>query len=263
MNSDAAVETRPAARAPGLAATRPSFSSNRQGADRLCLLFGFKASIDGRFVVMPSNVERVLAFLAIRKQPQRRLHVAAMLWMDSPQDRASANLRTALWKARTVLGDWIVPRGGYLSLAPFVSVDLTRAIELARWLVNDDTDLLPQDGHAAELAGDLLPDWDEEWVLFERERLRQLRIHALESLCRRLSLAGRPAEAIDVGLAAVEAEPLRESAHREVIAAHLREGNICEARRQYVVCRDLLWDAFGSEPSRSMRAIISLSMGET
>jgi hypothetical protein len=31
-------------------------------------------------------------------------------------------------------------------------------------------------------AADLLPAWDEDWVLIERERIRQLRTHALNAL---------------------------------------------------------------------------------
>ena len=41
----------------------------------------------------------------------------------------------------------------------------------------------------------------------ERERFHQLRLHALEALCDRLTTAGRYGEAIDAGLAAVTAEP--------------------------------------------------------
>lgn len=229
------------------------------GRLRLGILFGFEASVDGSCIVVPTNVERVLAFLALANRPQLRLKVASTLWMDSPQERAGANLRTALWKARNSLGEWIQPRGAYLSLAPSVTVDLRRLDARARRLIDDETELQPEDRDPSELAGDLLPDWDDEWVLFERERLRQLRIHALESLCRKLSLAGHAAEAIDAGLAAVEAEPLRESAQHALIAAHLREGNVCEARRQYRIYRDLLWEAMGIEPSASLKVKVGLS----
>ena len=80
---------------------------------------------------------------------------------------------------------------------------------------------------------DLLPDWNEDWVLIERERFRQARLHALEALCDRFSEAGRMMPAIQAGLAAVTADPFRESAHRALIRTHLREGNRSEALRQY------------------------------
>lgn len=225
----------------------------------LRVLCGFEVRVGGRFVSLPSNVERILALLAVRSRPQPRLHVASTLWMDTTEDRAAANLRTALWKARQSLGECIDVRGNHLTLAPGIDVDLATVVERAGRLLDDDADLPPDQCDPAELAGDLLPDWDEDWIVFERERLRQLRIHALESLCRKLSAAGRAGRAIDAGLAAVAAEPLRESAQRVLIAAHLHEGNVSEARRQYHCYRELLWDSLGIEPSETLRLLVGLA----
>jgi DNA-binding SARP family transcriptional activator len=96
---------------------------------------------------------------------------------------------------------------------------------------------------------DLLPDWYDDWVIIERERLRQLRIHALEVLCQRLTALERYPEAIDAGLAAVRAEPLRESAHLSLMRAHAAEGNWCEVLRAYDRLSQLLWNELGVEPS--------------
>src|SRR5262249_3418614 len=84
-----------------------------------------------------------------------------------------------------------------------------------------------------ELDAELLPDWYDDWVLLERERLRELRLHALEALALRLAALGRFAEAVEAGLAAVRSEPLRESAHRVLIRLHLAEGNRHRALCQY------------------------------
>ena len=40
-------------------------------------------------------------------------------------------------------------------------------------------------------TGELLPDWYDDWVAIERERLRALRAHALEALCEQLTAAGQ------------------------------------------------------------------------
>lgn len=132
-------------------------------------------------------------------------------------------------------------------------------VERAGRLLDDDTELQPDHCDPAVLTGDLLPDWDEDWIIFERERLRQLRIHALESLCRKLSVAGHAGRAVDAGLAAVAAEPLRESAQRVLIAAHLHEGNVSEARRQYHHYRELVRDNLGIEPSEALRALVGVA----
>jgi DNA-binding SARP family transcriptional activator len=106
------------------------------------------------------------------------------------------------------------------------------------------------------LDGELLTGWYDDWVLVERERIRQLRLHALESLA--LTLAGqrRFALGLEAALAAVRAEPLRESAHRTVIQVHVLEGNVVEALRQAEHCRRLLRDELGLEPSSLLAAVL-------
>lgn len=226
---------------------------------RLSVMSGFEARVGTESLFLSANVERVIALLAVRGRPQLRTTMASTLWMDTTTDRAAANLRTALWRARQCRGDLLMLEGHYVALSPAVVVDLSELLTRARRLIDDGIPLEPGDGDPGSLAGDLLPGWDEEWITFERERLRQLRIHALESLCAKLSRAGRAGEAIDAGLAAVEAEPLRESAQRALVAAHLAEGNVSEARRQYLLYRELLREALGIEPSEQLRSMIDLS----
>nr|WP_239523336.1 bacterial transcriptional activator domain-containing protein [Geodermatophilus normandii] len=107
------------------------------------------------------------------------------------------------------------------------------------------------------LRGELLPGWHEEWVLLERERLRQLRMHALEALAGELIVAGRFGEAVEAAYAAVHEEPLRESAHRVVVRAHLAEGNVAEARHAYESFRQVLADTLGVAPTPSMTGLLT------
>ena len=55
----------------------------------------------------------------------------------------------------------------------------------------------------------------------------------------------------------MSAEPLRESAHRAVVRAHLAEGNIVEAVRAYEAFRDLLAAELAVEPTVLMTQLIS------
>jgi DNA-binding SARP family transcriptional activator len=240
------------------AATR---DAGRESGPRmhLSVLRGFQLRSDNAVYTMPANVERVLAFLAVRERPQLRATVASMLWMDTTDERAAANLRTVLWKVRQAPDNWVVVSGSYMGLAPEVRVDLADVIGQAKRLIGMDDALEEADTDAEALNGDLLPEWDEDWILFERERLRQLRVHALEALCTRLSACGRHAEAVDAGQAAVAAEPFRESAQCTLITAHLAEGNRTEARRQYLFYADLLRDNLGFEPSDALRNLVGLT----
>jgi DNA-binding SARP family transcriptional activator len=97
--------------------------------------------------------------------------------------------------------------------------------------------------------GELLPGWYEDWVIFERERLRQLRLHALDALAEWLTAQGHYAEALEAAMEGVRIEPLREGTNRTIIAIHLAEANAAEALRHYQFFRDLLRTEFGLEPS--------------
>jgi DNA-binding SARP family transcriptional activator len=116
----------------------------------------------------------------------------------------------------------------------------------------------PTDGLMADglLPGDLLPGWYDDWVLLERERLRQLRMHALEALAEKYAAAARYGDAVQAAYAAVRAEPLRESAHRTVVRVHLAEGNVAEAVRAYESFQAMLADEIGAAPTPQMCRLI-------
>jgi DNA-binding SARP family transcriptional activator len=107
-----------------------------------------------------------------------------------------------------------------------------------------DDDTLPL------LSHDVLPLWPDDWVLVERERHRQARLHSLERLSQKLCRTGWYEETIEAALAAVAGEPLRESAYRRVIEARLAEGNPGEALRQYDIHHRLLREELGPKPLR-------------
>jgi DNA-binding SARP family transcriptional activator len=90
-----------------------------------------------------------------------------------------------------------------------------------------------------------------------RECFRQLRLRALEALCAHRRDSGRLGEALEAGLTAVAADPLRESAHRELFAVHLAQGNAAEALRQYHFYRDMLRSQLGLTPSPVMREMVA------
>lgn len=216
----------------------------------------FELSRNGESIDLATPAQRVLAFLALHEQPVRRDHVAGVLWLDSSEERAAGSLRSALWRIRQC-GESIVEatqRG--LRLSSTVCVDVREAIAWARRVGDAASPIEDADVREAFAGGELLADWYDDWVLLERERLRQLRLHALEVLTKRLITAGRCAEAMEVGLAALRSEPLRESAQRAVISVHLAEGNRSEALRQYRSYCELLRGQLGLEPSALMTGLI-------
>ena len=220
----------------------------------LRLLGGFELRWDGKVVVLPLPAKRLLAFVALHDRPRLRPYIAGALWPDATEARAAGNLRCAVWRLARCGARPLEATGSHLGLSPHMSFDVRLGTELARRL-RDAAPLSDTELNTDNLSFDLLPDWYEEWVILEREAFRQLRVHALESLCERFVEADTLDLAVQAGLAAVAADPLRESAHRALMAAYLAEGNPGPALRQFQVFARLLHDELGMEPSASMQTL--------
>jgi DNA-binding SARP family transcriptional activator len=220
---------------------------------------------DGRDPVPTgSGGERVLAYLAVRGRAVPRAHVAGALWGLGTAERASSNLRAALCRLPRPGGRTLVAADRRsLRLADGVTVDLDSARSaIERVSTGDPAAPAPTATElSADLSADLLPAWDEDWLVVEREHHRQLRLHALEALSTRLRRQHRYAEALAAALASVAGEPLRESSHRRVIEVHLAEGNPAEALRQYESYRRLVRDELGLAPTGEIRALVARLLG--
>jgi DNA-binding SARP family transcriptional activator len=225
-------------------------------APALSLLNGFELRCDGARVPLPMTAQRLLAFVALHDHVLLRVYVAGVLWTDTSEEKAGANLRSSLWRLHRPGFRLIDATSTHVRLSPDLDVDVHRALVLAHRLLGGSADSEDVDLEQAGLADELLPDWYDDWVLFERERFRQLGLHALEALVEQQLAAGRPRRALEAALAAVRGEPLRESAHRALIRVHLAERNAGEALRQYEECRRLLRERLGLEPSPELAALM-------
>jgi DNA-binding SARP family transcriptional activator len=233
--------------------------SVHEAADRrIGLLRGFEFLHCGNPVKLPFSAQRVIAFLALQNRPVHRLYVAGALWLDASESKANASLRTALWRLGLTTHKLVEATPTHIALAADVEVDVAEAKTIAESVIAGTTSDVLDRTAVLYRAGEILPDWYEDWVLIEREHFRQLRLHALEALCEQLTAAGRFAEATEAGGAAVKAEPLRESAHRVLIKAFLAEGNSGEALRQYDRFQVLLGRQLGLEPSQLMEDLIGV-----
>jgi DNA-binding SARP family transcriptional activator len=204
---------------------------------------------------LPRAVQRLIAHLSLSGRPARTA-IAGVLWPDVTEAHALGSLRSSLWRVHKVAPGLISACGGTLSLASDVLVDVHELAEWARRAMDPEcaTDgIVPGD---LGKPGELLPGWYEDWVLLERERLRQLRMHALEALAEKYAAVGRYGEAVQAAYAAVRAEPLRESAHRTVVRVHLAEGNVAEAVRAYESFHAMLAEEIGAAPTPEMCRLI-------
>jgi DNA-binding SARP family transcriptional activator len=227
-------------------------------ADPVVHLFdGPYVVIDGRRVDVPEGSKRLLVLVALGGTRVERRAAACTLWSVGNEERAAGNLRSALWRLRSAGIDLVEADKHALRLSPGTAVDLHVVCARATRLISgvphvEDLDLAAWRTGALEL----LPGWYDDWVVFERERLRQRLLHGLEALSRHLSRADRCGEAVEAAMRVVGVDPLRESAQRVLIEAHLAEGNVVEARRTYESYRVLAARELGVLPGAAVTALV-------
>lgn len=194
---------------------------------------------------------RLLAYLVLRRQPVARGLASAHLWPDVPDETGRANLRRALWH---VPRGWIETIGDELVLDAVSDLSLAHQIA-ARALSGEPLAL----DEIALLSNDILPGWHEEWVLAEQDSFHMLRVQALESACRTMAASGQFDLAIQAGTAALEAEPLRESAAEALIDAHLMQHNRYQAAQCFRLLAQRLDDELGVEPDPALAARVRVT----
>ena len=183
---------------------------------------------EGPAILLPEGSQRLLAFLALKGRLIQRRTVAGTLWPVATEAHASSSLRSALSRLGGGTRASVAATARDLGLSDDVTVDLWDAQALAHQLLAP-TETSPSADPGPDaiptLSSELLPDWYDEWALVEAEDWRQLRLHALEALSDRLTARGNFGDAAAAALAAVRAEPLRESPRAALIRVHIAEGN--------------------------------------
>ncbi|WP_078910779.1 AfsR/SARP family transcriptional regulator [Streptomyces sp. NRRL WC-3742] len=235
----------------------PNLTPTQDDAPTLHLFGTPRVVHAGRRLEVPEGSKRLLAFVALNGGWVERRHAAGTLWPLGDDLRAAGNLRSALWRLKAAGIDVLDSDKCSLSVREHTVVDLNVLCDWAGRLIAGTA--TSEDLHTFRWradALDLLPGWYDDWVLIERERIRQRLLHGLEALSRHLVVAGRCAEAVESAMVAVGVEPLRESAQRVLIEAHLAEGNLVEALRTYDTYHGLTRRELGVEPGRDLSMLL-------
>jgi len=206
------------------------------------LLDGFRLRCGPEVVDVSDFGQRLIALLALRRRPVRRAVIAGTLWPEKTEARASANLRSILWRMNGAESPAIVCCGPALALRPGTGIDVVRLEERGWDLVDGKLPAVPG---FDRLPQELLPGWYEDWVIVERERLGQLQIRFLEALVDNLRENGHFARAIDHAMRLVAIDPLRERSQLALIRSLVDEGSWGRARWQTEQYRQLLEGTFG------------------
>jgi DNA-binding SARP family transcriptional activator len=218
---------------------------------RITVLGAFTLTVDGAPVVLKVDARRLVAYLAVHHRPQSRAALAADLW---PGVAAASRLLTDALAAVDVPG--LLDDGETIALAADVAVDLTEAMRLIRNLptmpaaTTVDTTLL---------TADILPGWSAAWIEIERERFRQLRLHAIEERSQRLITAGRFDDAVAMAQLVVRVAPSRESARRALIEAYVAQGDLAAAVNEYDEYQELLRSSLGGPVGPGLDGLLPTS----
>ncbi len=202
-----------------------------------------------------SRQQRLVTALAIHGA-RRRSYLSGLLWPENSDSRALESLRVSVHLVSRQAPGLLKIDGPILALSELVDVDLYQVRARIRQLREEGLDgnvssCLHQLRHA-----DLLPDWYDDWVLFEQSRLRQDRLHAFHIIARELLARCAYADAVEALEAALELEPLYESAVGMLIQAEMQQGNNAAAFQAYERYRRKLREELGLEPSDSLRGLL-------
>src|SRR5215211_4701565 len=225
-------------------------------------LFGALEIVHDQAAPLRPSTQRVLALLgyliAHHDVPHPRDKLVELLWPDLPPRQGRRMLSDTLWRARRLLTPPAADDTPALLIAgdtvafrptPALWVDLI-AFEQALHPPSPSTEVADQQLRAAvELyRGDFLEDCYDDWALYERERLREQYLSALM----RLLAADQQRQAYDLALQSalrlVQADPLREEAHRALMRLYYLLGRTDDALRAFAQCRALLETELAIEP---------------
>jgi len=206
-------------------------------------------------VSLTRKARALVAYLALRgERGQSREKLAELLWGNSAEEQARANLRQALTSIRRALnGDgaaFLVADGDQISLSKSeIDLDVAR---FERLVAEATPDALKQ--AAALYKGDLLDGFSlkedsfEVWARAERERLRLLASDALTKLIAHCDEVGDTERCVETAARLLTLDPLREAAHRILMRAYAAQGRQASALKQFETCRDILRSELGVEP---------------
>src|SRR6266480_4353701 len=212
-----------------------------------------------------TRLRSLFAYLVLHRDvPQQRQHLSFLFWPDATEAQARNNLRQLLHQLRQAFPDvehflsadthmlhWHPVTPYRLDVAQFEEA-LTLADAVARR--NDQYALQDALEEADNLyRGELLPDCYDEWILPERERLRQSHRQVLEQLLRLFEVQGEHVTAIRYAQRLLGLDPLSEDLSRRLMRLFAINNDRASALHVYHTCVSTLQREMGVDPDPATR----------
>ena len=232
---------------------------------KLTFLGGFEVRLaSGEVADLPAQKDRaLLAILAMTPgDAHSRDRLAGLLWSERGDHQARGSLKQTLMRLRRCLngtGDEVL-RADRRSVAlnrDTISVDaLTFEQQVREGTIESLTQAM------ALYRGDLLDGISihdpafEDWLLVERQRLRQLFEHALANLMAKALAAGDPDGAAKAARKLLVLDPLSEAAYRTLMQVHSDQAQSAQALKLYEVLRERIHRELGVQPEPATMALV-------
>ncbi|MEE4239789.1 MAG: BTAD domain-containing putative transcriptional regulator [Anderseniella sp.] len=213
---------------------------------------------------IPAKSQALLCYLAVTGRGHSREKLAGLLWGDKPEVRAQASLRKSLSDLRKLSDSALIITRQTVAFNRDSNYWLdVEAFESAVAEDGAETETLQRLQGAVDLCrGEFLEGFSvrqaaafEEWVLGERERLRQLLLQTLHRLSVAFADQGQIADAIEYTNRLLAMEPWQEEAHRQLMTLLAHSGQRSAALAQYETCRRMLAEELGVEPLPETQAL--------
>lgn len=194
----------------------------------------------------------LLTYLLLqRKAPQARQQIAFHFWPDTSEPQAHTNLRQLLYHLRRAwpnVDDFVQITPKTLQWKTTVLYDLDIAAfeqalacaSQARSAARAETARTALIESVAHYGGDLLPGCYEEWLLPERERLRQHFFEAVQQLIVLYEHERDYPTAIHYAQRRVRADPLHETTYRRLMRLYALNNDRPAALHVYHICTTTL-----------------------
>ena len=219
-----------------------------------------------------TRLQSLLTYLVLHRDvPQQRQHLAFLFWPDTTEAQARNNLRQLLHQLRQAFPavehflsanthtlHWHSVTPFHLDVAEF---EQTLNLADAAIRRNDQHELQAALEQADTLyRGELLPGCYDEWILPERERLRQHHFQALERLLRLFEEQGHTVTAIRYAQRLLGLDPLSEDRYRQLMRLFALNNDRASALHVYHTCVSTLQREMGIDPAPATREAYELLM---
>src|SRR6266699_4180121 len=212
-----------------------------------------------------TRLQSLLTYLVLHRDvPQQRQHLAFLFWPDVTEAQARNNLRQLLHQLRQALPaveQFLSADTHMLHWHPVTPCHLDVA-ELEQTLALADAAPRQNDQHVLQDAleqadslyrGELLPGCYDEWILPERDRLRQRHLQVLEQLLRLFEAQGDTVSAIRYAQRLLGLDPLSEDLSRRLMGLFALNNDRASALHVYHTYVTTLQRELGVDPDPATR----------